>query len=181
MDNVFLCGYMGSGKSTIGVLLAKKLGKRFLDLDAFIEKRAGKKISEIFELYGEDTFRRLETAVLKEVCSMNGVVVAVGGGTLSYEHNIVATKESGLVIYLQVPFEKCYNRIKKSRTRPLVKTNSKDELEALYHKRHTIYKICANYIYEPNFAPQLCAKQLCEYYISKKGNLTNSHKNKVVF
>lgn len=169
MDNLYLCGYMGCGKSTIAPLLAKRLKLRFIDLDSFIEKRAGMRIADIFKLYGEDGFRRVEASALEEVCLMNGVVVAVGGGTLAYEHNIVAAKNSGLVVYLQLPFKTCYSRIKKSCCRPLVKKLTKDELEALYHKRHTIYKICANLIYEPCFAPIYCAKQLAEYYISKCG------------
>ena len=78
---------MGTGKSTVGMHLAKKTGKIFLDTDYLIESREGKSINEIFLTYGENHFRNLENNILKEVCTRKDVIVATGGGTLLYEEN----------------------------------------------------------------------------------------------
>lgn len=150
---------MGCRKSIIGKKLAKNLGRRFLDLDSFIEKRAKCTISQLLLLYGDEGFRNVVSSVLEEVCLMQSAVVAVGEGTFAYEQNIVAAKNSGKIIYLQLPFNICYKRIKCDKKRPFVQKNE-DELFNLFHKRHTIYKICANYIYEPILSPDYCAKQL---------------------
>ena len=80
--NIILCGFMGSGKSTVGLLLAKKLGMSFIDLDTYIEKKERMTVSKIFEKYGEPYFRKVEKESAKELAEKNGLVIAAGGGTL---------------------------------------------------------------------------------------------------
>ncbi len=162
MNNLYICGFMGCGKSTIGVRLAKLLGRRFLDLDAYVEKRTKMSIATIFKNYGEDKYRDMEHEILGEVSNMKNAVVAVGGGTFAYEENIVLAKQSGKIIYLFLPFEACYRRIKGDKKRPLVINNSKDDLLTIYNRRHTIYKIAASYVYEAKFPPEFCARQIAK-------------------
>lgn len=153
---------MGCGKTTIGRRIAQLLGRRFLDLDAYIEKKTKKKIPEIFAEYGEDGFRKLEHEFLYDVSKMKHAVVSVGGGTFSYEENILLAKQSGKIIYLYLPFEACYKRIKGDRHRPLVTKNTKTQLLELYNKRHTIYKIVATYRFDVVHSPERCARSLAK-------------------
>ncbi len=162
MDNIYLCGFMGCGKTTIGKRLAQLLGRRFLDLDAFIEKKTKRKIHEIFAESGEDQFRQLEHEFLSEVSKMKHAVVSVGGGTFSYEENIILAKQSGKIIYLYLPFETCYKRIRGDRHRPLVAKNTKPQLLELYNKRHTIYKIVSTYQLDAIHSPERCARSLAK-------------------
>jgi shikimate kinase len=93
---------MGSGKSTAGPLVASRLGYRFLDLDAEVERAAGVTISELFRRRGEHVFRALETAVLSEASSQDRVVVATGGGALVSEGNLLVAESSGTIVYLKL-------------------------------------------------------------------------------
>ena len=97
---IFLCGFMGAGKSTVGVRLAGLLGRTFLDLDTLIEKRAGLKITEIFATSGEAFFRELERQEVARLTNGFDGVVALGGGTLSNEGCLQTIKEKGTLIYL---------------------------------------------------------------------------------
>ncbi len=133
---IFLCGFIGCGKSTVGEKFSEKYQYEFLDLDKRIEDKAGMKISDIFKLKGEKYFRELETKELEEIKGEN-IVVSTGGGAIISQDNSKIAREKGKVIYIKVPFEICYDRIKNSNTRPLAK--SKDQLKALYDEREPIY------------------------------------------
>lgn len=93
--NVVLTGFMGTGKSTVGKLLARRLGYRFSDLDALIVERAGISINEIFERYGEQRFRELETEAIRSLGGVSGRVVATGGGAVIAPRNRVLLREAG--------------------------------------------------------------------------------------
>ena len=124
---VYITGFMGSGKSTIGPILANTLGWDFYDLDKVIENKTGRKIREIFEKEGEDHFRKLETETLKEISNSDKVVVSLGGGTIASEENLEILKETGKVIYLKVSLKSVYERLKYKRDRPaLIKDISED-------------------------------------------------------
>jgi shikimate kinase len=123
---------MGSGKSTIGPILANTLGWDFYDLDIAIEQKEGKKISRIFEENGEEYFRNLEKELLKVLAVKENVVVALGGGTITNQENIDFLKELGKIIYIKVSAESVYNRLRFKRDRPILIRNgltnlSKDE------------------------------------------------------
>ena len=139
-STIVLCGFMGCGKSTIGRLLAKRLSRTFIDLDAFIEERAGKRIPAIFEQQGEAAFRALETACLTELAARPGVVLATGGGALLRPENAAAAHAGGgRVVFLNCPFALCYRRIRNS-DRPIVRRSTVEELKALYHTRLPLYR-----------------------------------------
>jgi shikimate kinase len=138
--NIFLIGMMGAGKSTVGKLLAQKLGHNFLDTDPLIEQCAGKSIPEIFANDGEETFRDLEQQVLAQVSAHTRLVVATGGGivmrSLNWSH-----LHDGIVIWIDVPVEILYDRLKTaSESRPLLQTaDPLQTLNDIYTKRRDRY------------------------------------------
>lgn len=135
-QTIFLCGFMGAGKSSVGRALAKKLGWPLLDTDALIERENGP-IPQIFAEKGEPYFRCLETKLAHRLAQTEEVVISTGGGFVLSQGVQDSLKDS-LVIYLDVPFEACWQRIKNS-DRPLVRSNSKEALREIYRKRAEIY------------------------------------------
>lgn len=135
---IFLCGFMGCGKTTIGEALASELNAQFYDLDDFIVRKEGKSIPAIFSENGESYFRRLEAESIGEI-STKGGVIATGGGAMLNPNTAEFARNSGIVLYLDVPFTICYNRIKGDANRPLAVNNTKEQLFELYNKRAIIY------------------------------------------
>lgn len=138
MSTVYLCGFMGCGKSHIGRQLASALGRQFVDLDRYIINAEQMTIPFIFEKFGEPHFRKLEAKYIKELSEDK--VVATGGGALINDETAEYARQSGLSVYINTSFEICYNRIKDDTNRPLVVNNSKDELKKLYETRDKIYR-----------------------------------------
>jgi shikimate kinase len=148
-DRIFLCGFMGAGKSTIGKRLAERLDVSFLDLDDYIEKEAGKEIPKIFEKEGETEFRRLERqSLLKLIRNYQGVI-ALGGGSLQNQHIVDHIKLNGLLIFIETPFSVILERITGQKNRPLLlneqgnvkdKEILKEELKTLYEQRLSYYR-----------------------------------------
>lgn len=128
--NIFLIGLTGSGKSTIGKLLATKLAYTFLDLDDLIQFETKKTIENIFEKEGEDAFRKLENNYLKKAATRNHQVIATGGGTPCFYDSMDFIKNNGLSIFLYTPVEIVTERLLNSdpRQRPMLKGKSKEEL-----------------------------------------------------
>lgn len=139
MENIFLCGFMGTGKTHVGKRLAKTLQVEFFDIDKCIVAKEGCSIPAVFEKCGEARFREIETQVLLEVSRSQGCVIATGGGILSKDENATIIKNSGTLFYLNTPFTTCYNRIKFDKNRPLAVTKSREELYELYIARHKLY------------------------------------------
>lgn len=135
---IFLCGFMGCGKSTVGKALAKKLNIDFFDLDEYIVKKEGKTIPVIFEENGELYFRQAEADSISEI-SRQGGIIATGGGAMLNPKTAEFSRGCGKVIYLDVPFQTCFNRISGDTNRPLVMNNTKGQLLELYKKRKTVY------------------------------------------
>lgn len=130
MPNLFLIGYMGAGKTTIGKLLADKLNLLFIDMDVFIENRFRKSVSMIFKERGEDGFRKIEKMVLEEVAGFENVIISTGGGTPCFFENMELMNQSGLTVYLKVSPEELAKRLYKCKQpRPLIKDKSLDELK----------------------------------------------------
>lgn len=148
---IFLCGFMGCGKSTIGEKLARRLACDFIDMDDYIEQQAGMHIPQIFEQFGEPHFRDLETQAVKDLAQRSGVI-SCGGGAMLREVNAQIAREHGNVVLLDVPFRTCYFRIADS-DRPIVKKNTSQQLEALYHQRYVIYKKHATHIVDASHSP----------------------------
>ncbi len=126
---IFLIGFMGSGKTTIGKKLAKKMKYAFLDLDQEIEKQENLTISQIFDTHGEDYFRALENKILVDLTQLSNTVVSCGGGTPCHFNNIDLINNAGVSIYIQLSPEALYSRLKSAKTqRPLLKNRDESEL-----------------------------------------------------
>ncbi|MDL2323049.1 shikimate kinase [Bacteroidales bacterium OttesenSCG-928-A17] len=144
MPQLFLIGYMGSGKTTLGKCLAKKLGLSFIDIDLFIGNRFRKSIDQIFREYGEEKFREMEHAILREIVGFEDTVISTGGGTPCFFNNMGLMKEYGTTIYLKVDSEELTKRLKNGKNnRPLLKDKSNTELQEFIEenikKRETYY------------------------------------------
>lgn len=133
---VFLIGFMGAGKTTVGKKLANKLNYNFIDLDNHIEQKHRHTISSIFDLVGEEGFRKIEHETLKEVAtSENDCIISLGGGTPCFSNNLELIKKNGIAVYLKYSPEILHSRIKNSGAkRPLVRQNKDNLLEFITKK-----------------------------------------------
>ncbi|HSH07241.1 MAG TPA: shikimate kinase [Burkholderiales bacterium] len=148
-NNLFLIGMMGAGKTTAGRLLARRLGRRFIDTDHEIEARCGVGIPLIFEIEGEDGFREREARAIEEFTALENVVLATGGGVVLRADNRRRLAARGLVIYLHAPPEALYRRVRNDRNRPLLATpDPLGKLQALYAVRDPLYREIADAIIE---------------------------------
>lgn len=140
---------MGAGKTTIGRLIAKQLGKSFYDSDHEIEKKTGVKIALIFELEGEAGFRKRESAMIAELSEKNNIVLATGGGAVLREENREQLNNHGTVIYLQGQVHDLWLRTRHDRSRPLLQgSDSRKKLEKLHAERDPIYTAMADYTFK---------------------------------
>ena len=138
--NISLVGFMGTGKTSVGKLLAKKLKMRYFDADAVIEEDAGMKISKIFEDFGEPYFRELEEKAIAKLSAQDGLVISCGGGAVLREANIVNLKRNGPVVCLMATPSIIYNRIKNEAHRPLLQVpDPKKRIRELLEKRAPLY------------------------------------------
>lgn len=150
-ENIFLIGLMGAGKSTIGKQLACNLGKDFRDSDSEIEKRTGVSIDVIFDIEGEQGFRRRETGMLKELVEKRGIVLATGGGAVLAPENRQLLSENGLVIYLRATAEHLAGRVRLDRRRPLLQSGDKlAKIRELLTQREPVYQQLADMVIETN-------------------------------
>ncbi len=140
---------MGAGKSTVGKLLARKLGRHFLDADHAIEERCGVKIPVIFDMEGEEGFRKREAQTINEVTSENNIVLATGGGAILLPENRRFLSERGVVIYLHANPIELWHRTKGGEGRPLLRNgDAKKILENLYAVRDPLYREIADHVIE---------------------------------
>lgn len=146
--NIVLIGFMGSGKSTVGVRLSYYMRRPVEDTDKLIEKGQGRKISDIFAEEGEEFFRQQETAILKELIEkLQYHIISVGGGTPVREENRALLKQLGTVVYLRVRPETVYERLKGDTTRPLLQCeNPLEKIRKLLEERKEAYESCADII-----------------------------------
>lgn len=169
MKNLFLIGYRGTGKTILGKAVAKKLGKKFIDVDDVIVEISNKKIPEIFCADGEEKFRELETEALKNSCSVNGCVISCGGGIITQERNFNFLK-SGIVCLLKADSKTIYDRIFKDENRPpLTDKNPYEEIEHLLEKRKELYEKAKDFkIDTANNSFNECVKKIIKEYNEKK-------------
>ncbi|HEY9148915.1 MAG TPA: shikimate kinase AroK [Gammaproteobacteria bacterium] len=147
VNNVFLVGPMGAGKSTIGRQLSHVLKKSFRDSDHEIVAHTGASIPLIFEIEGEEGFRKRESAMIDELTAMEDLVLATGGGAVLSEHNRRVLKQRGVVIYLYASLEQLFERTRRDRNRPLLQTEDpKARLEALLSQRDPLYREVADMV-----------------------------------
>ena len=139
--NIFLVGFMGAGKSTVGRILADKIGYRYCDADKFIETRAGTTITQIFADHGEKYFRDLESESMEFLSTEEKQVIATGGGVIQRDRNWDAMKSGGITVYLKAPIEVIWERIKDSKDRPLLQVeNPLETARELLNKRTPLYE-----------------------------------------
>ncbi len=144
--NIILIGPMGSGKSTIGLLLAKKLRRDFIDSDNYIEEKTGVDIPRIFDVEGEEGFRQRETCALNELSELNNIILATGGGSVIKPENQHIINATGFVVFLDTSIQQQMSRLKKDKKRPLLQTpNPRQRLEELLTQRKPIYQELADF------------------------------------
>ena len=144
---VFLVGPMGAGKTTLGRQLARAMNVEFVDSDHEIERRTGADIPWIFDIEGEEGFRRRETEVIDELTQNDELVLATGGGAVLKLENRQFLRERGIVVYLHASVEKLFQRTAKDRNRPLLQTdNPKEKLKNLMGEREPLYRDVADIV-----------------------------------
>lgn len=149
--NIFLIGFMGSGKSTIAKLLSKETSRELVEMDETIEAEENMTINEIFEKYGETYFRDLESQLIERIAQKGGAVVSCGGGAVLREENIENMKKNGKIIYLSATPETIYERVRFSTNRPLLNGNMNVEyISQLMQKRLPMYENAADEIIDVN-------------------------------
>jgi shikimate kinase len=154
LQNLILIGPMGAGKSTIGRLLAKELRLPFKDSDKEIEQRTGASIPLIFDVEGEAGFRERERAAIAELCQLEGVVLATGGGAVLRDDNRRALRAGGRVIYLCTSVDQQLERTSRDRNRPLLQASDpRSVLTALMAVRDPLYRSIADIIIETDERP----------------------------
>lgn len=147
MNNIVLCGFMGCGKSTVGRNLARKTGRKFIDMDLYIEEKAHMKISQIFEKYGENGFRDMEHNACISLANMSGLVIASGGGAFTFKRNCDVFKGKDTIVLLDVKLETIKKRLKNDKVRPLLQRPDKDKvMKELYDARLPLYKNAADIV-----------------------------------
>lgn len=139
-NNIILIGPMGSGKSTIGQLLANRLNREFYDSDYYIEKKTGVDIPRIFDIEGEEGFRERETRALQELTRKSNLVLATGGGSVTRKDNRALLKNAGFIIFLDTSVNQQLERLKHDKRRPLLQTeNPRERLNQLLQERKPLY------------------------------------------
>lgn len=152
MKNIVLIGMPGCGKSTVGQLLAEKLGRPFVDSDSKIEETTGRSIPDILQNDPETVFRQEETRVLKNLCKQSGLVIATGGGCVTVAENHFYLRQNSVVIWIQRPLEHL-----PTNGRPLSQNNS---LKAMYEVRKPMYNACCDLIFQNDTTPSFLADEI---------------------
>lgn len=161
--NIALIGFMGSGKSTVSQALSQLYAMDVIEMDQVIADREGMSISEIFKVHGEEYFRNLETALLREMQNRTGVVISCGGGVPMREENVIEMKKNGKVVLLTASPETILERVKNSHDRPLLENNKNvDFISELMEKRRSKYEAAADIIIQTDGKS---AFQICEEII----------------
>ena len=169
--NIVLIGFMGAGKSTISEFLKNSFAMEVIEMDQIIAEREGMTISDIFEVYGEQYFRNLETNLLIEMQSKTNVVISCGGGTPMRECNVVEMKKNGRVVLLTAKPETILDRVKDSHDRPLIENNKTVPFIAeLMEKRREKYEAAADIVIETDGKDEL---QICEELILRLRQMDN--------
>lgn len=160
--NVVLAGMPGSGKTTVAEEL-KRRGKTVFDTDEQIVKEHGA-ISGIFARYGEEHFRDLETQTVRELSTLDGVVIATGGGCLLRGENVKLLKENGKIFYLRTKVETLIKRVEGDTDRPLLQGDTRARIENLYKDRSGVYAQAADFIIDTDeLTPEEIANKITEY------------------
>ena len=165
-DNVILTGFMGTGKTSLGKLLATKLGRPFVDIDKKIEAEQKLSIPKIFEQFGEEHFRALEKSAVKELSERRGLVIATGGGTIKDEENLQLLKNSGVLICLTTEPEEIFNRTARRGERPVLDGGGDERLatiKKLLAERKKFYDRADYQVDTTEWSPLQIIDDICRY------------------
>ena len=162
MNNIILCGFMGSGKTVVGRELAKIMGCKFIDTDQMIEKEQGIAVKAIFAVHGEEYFRELEYELCKKIGGMKNCVVSTGGGTLAFSRNVEAIRGMGKIVFLDASCEAICDRIGDNTNRPLFK--DKESAEKLYGERREIYLDVSDYVIDGDMSARKTALTIAQIF-----------------
>ncbi len=173
-ENVVLVGFMGSGKSSVGRLVARVLGGRFVDTDRLVADRAGREITEIFAMDGEGFFRQEESRALRSLLGGSRLVVATGGGILTVPGNLPVLKRLGFVVWLAAAEEVIWERVSRNRKRPLLHTeNPRETVRVLIEKRNPLYAAAADLTVDTTgLTHAQVAERICEAVMRGGGRAT---------
>ncbi|HET7628473.1 MAG TPA: shikimate kinase [Bacillales bacterium] len=166
MNPVYLTGFMGSGKTTVGKALAAELGLPVVDTDTYIEKMTGRRIKEIFAEQGETGFRRLETQALKAVTKENTVITTGGGIVLSRE-NREFMKKRGTVVHLRCTAEEIMRRLANDQDRPLLRGKDMESVQRMYADRLPLYEQCDLEIDTTGASVETIVRRCCARLITR--------------
>lgn len=167
MRNIVLVGFMGSGKTTVGKLIAEKTGMPLLDMDSIIADRAGKTINEIFADEGEAHFRALERSLVEELAATEGNIISTGGGIVLNPENISDFEKTGLVVCLLADAESVLDRVKHDASRPLLAGDKEANIIRLLESRQTLYKSITHQIDTSGRpSPEPTAQEIIDLYHS---------------
>lgn len=162
MRNIILCGFMGSGKTTVGRLLAEQTHRQFIDMDEMIERQAGLSVTEIFKKFGEQDFRRRERDTCRSLAAKQGLIIAAGGGALTFQENAELLSETGDIVLLDVPLDVILKRLQDDTSRPLLACPDKEaKAKALYDKRLPYYRAAAKVAVNADGSAEQAAKEIC--------------------
>lgn len=154
MDNIFLIGPMGSGKTSLGRRIAPKLELEFIDVDEQLEKRCGVEVAVIFEIEGEKGFRERESNLLAEIAGARGQLIATGGGSVLNECNREVIRANGTVVWLKTTVEQQIRRLERDKRRPLLAApDRRSRLTEMAKQRNPVYASLADLVFESQNRP----------------------------
>jgi shikimate kinase len=167
--NIYLVGFMGTGKSTIGKELARVMGRKFLDMDVMLEKRFGKTINEIFNEKGEDFFRVEEKKLAFELAETHNQVIATGGGTIIIDEVREIFSKTGILICLFADKNNLISRLQRTDKRPMLKGDSlENKIETLMEERREIYEKVPLRVNTTNLSPKEAANKIADLLTKMK-------------
>lgn len=168
--NIILIGFMGTGKTVTGRILAERAGMELVDMDSIIEERAGRPISDIFATDGEATFRTMERDLARELSQREGLVISTGGGIVLNPENLNNFKKNGLLVCLTASPAVIFQRLENDTTRPLLSGDKKDQIEALLQSRKPLYDAITHQIDSDQLDPRERADAILKLYTLETSN-----------